>query len=163
MVTVSLPMPATSHSSLSPATVAAGEVDADRVAVDAVIGLGDRDVAAAALERDHQLDLVVHVLGQRRIGHGAAVGHDGVGRLGEIERRQPLVLAHLADVLDIVAADAPDAANREFLGGTGDGDGCLRGRRNDVVVGHDEWAVGYGFAGELTRAETPGVSMAVGY
>ncbi len=44
--------------------VAPGEVDADRIAVDAVVGLGDRDIAAAALERDHQLDLVVHVLGE---------------------------------------------------------------------------------------------------
>ena len=96
--------------------VAAGEIDADGVAVDAVIGLGDRDVAAAALERDHEFDLVVHVLGQRRIGHRSAVRHDRVGGLGEEERRRPLVLPHLADVLDIVAADAPDAANGESLG-----------------------------------------------
>ncbi len=96
--------------------VAARQIDADAVAPDAVVGLGDRNIAAAAFERDHQLDLVMHVLGQRRVGHRAAVRHDGVGGLGEEERRRALVLAHLADVLDVIAADAPDAAHRENLG-----------------------------------------------
>ena len=78
---------------------------------------------------DDEFDLVVHVLGQRRIRHRVAVGHDRVGRLGEIERRQALVIAHFADVLDIVAADAPDAANREQLLRSGDRNGSLRRRR----------------------------------
>src|SRR6516225_11832404 len=100
--------------------VTSGEVDADGVAVDAVIGLGYGNVAATALKRDYQFDLVVHVLGQRRIRHGTAVRHDRVGGLGEIERRQPFVLPHLADVLYVVAADAPDAAHGEFLVRAGD-------------------------------------------
>ena len=116
--------------------VAAGEVDADRVAPDAIVRLGDRNVAAAALERDHQFDLVMHVLGERGVGHRTAVRHDGVGGLGEIERRQPLVLAHFADVLDIIAPDAPDAADRKHFVRAGDRDTRLRRRRNDVVRAH---------------------------
>ena len=56
-----------------------------------------------------------------------------VGGLGEEERRLALVLAHLLDVLEVVAADAPDAADRKQLGGAGDGEGGLRRGRNDVL------------------------------
>ena len=112
------------------------------------IGLGDRDIAAAAFQRDHQFDLVVHILGQRRIGHGAAVRHDGIGGLGKKERRGALVLPHLADVLDVIAADAPDAANRKYLVGPGNRDGGLWRGRNDVAaVSHDELAVRYRVVG----------------
>ena len=93
------------------------------------------DVAAAALERDDQLDLVVHVLGQRRIGHRAAVRHDGVGGLGEEERRLAHVLAHLLDVLDIIAADAPQAADRKIFVGAGDRNRGLRRLRDDIAFG----------------------------
>ncbi len=114
--------------------VAPREVDADAVALDAVERLIELDVAAARLERDHQLDLVVHVLGERRIGHGRAIRHDGVGGLGEEERRVAHVVAHLADVLLVVAADAPDAAHRKRLVGAGHRDGGLRRRRDDVAL-----------------------------
>ncbi len=49
--------------------VAAGQIDADAVAPDAVIGLLGLDVQSAGFQRDHQLDFVMHVLGQRRVGH----------------------------------------------------------------------------------------------
>src|SRR5262249_28953096 len=114
------------------------QVDADAVAPDAVERLRCRDVAAAALEGDNQLDLVMHVLRERRIGRGAAVRDDRVGGLGEEERRLALVLAHLLDVLEIVAPHAPDAAHRKFFVAAGDGEGGLRRGRNDVlVVAHD--------------------------
>ncbi len=96
--------------------VAARQVDADAVAPHAIERLVLRDVAAAGLERHHHLDLVMQVVGQRRVGHRAAVMHDRVGGLGEEERRLALVLAHLLDVLEIVAPDAPDAAHRKHLG-----------------------------------------------
>src|SRR4029077_7284172 len=50
--------------------VAPREVDADAVSPDRIERLVAFDVAAAALKRDYQLDLVVHVLGQRRIRYG---------------------------------------------------------------------------------------------
>src|SRR5262245_1939288 len=50
--------------------VAAREVDADAVAPDAVERLVELDVAAAGLERHHQFHLAMHVLGERRVGHG---------------------------------------------------------------------------------------------
>ena len=70
------------------------------------------DIEAAALHGDDQFDLVMQVLGQRRIGDGGTVRHQHVGVLGEEERRRALVIAHLADVLEVVAPDAPDAADR---------------------------------------------------
>jgi len=79
----------------------------------------------AALERHHQLDLVMQVLGQRRVWNGRAIGHNGIGGLGKIEWRSALVLAHFTDVLDVVAADAPNAAHGIELVASGDHDyGC---------------------------------------
>jgi hypothetical protein len=75
--------------------VAAGQVDPDRVAEDVVHGLFDGDVGPARLQGDHQLDLVVQVVGGDRVGDLVAQ-HHGVGRLGEEERRIAVVAAHLA-------------------------------------------------------------------
>ena len=131
--------------------VAAGEVDADGIAVDVVERLVGGNVEAAALHRHDQLDLVMQILGQRRIGNGGAVRHEHVGVLGEEERRRALVIAHLADVLEIVAADAPDAANRKGFGFAGDGDGGLRRGGNDEGCGVHE-AVSSGVEDEEVRA-----------
>ena len=84
-----------------------------RIAVDVIERLVGGNVEAAALHRHDQFDLVMQILGQRRIGNGGAIRLEHVGVLGEEERRRALVIAHLADVLEIVAADAPDAANRK--------------------------------------------------
>jgi hypothetical protein len=50
---------------------------------------------------------MMHVFGQRRIRHRAAVRDNGVGRFGKEEWRLADVLSHLLDVLDVIAADAP--------------------------------------------------------
>src|SRR5262249_27311851 len=115
--------------------VAPRQVDADAVPPDAIERARGLDVAPAAHERDHELDLVLKVLGQRWIRHGRAVGHDRVGWLGEEKRWIAHVVTHFADVLFVVAADAPDAADRKQLAGTGNGDRRLRRRRNDVARG----------------------------
>ena len=107
--------------------VAAGEVDADRIAVDMVERLVGGNVEAAALHRDDQFNLVMQILGQRRVGDGGAVLHQHVGVLGKEERRRALVIAHLADVLEIVAPDAPDAADRIGACLADDGKRGLRG------------------------------------
>ncbi len=93
--------------------IAAGEIDADAVAVDVVERLVGGNVEAAALHRHDQFYLVMKILGQRGIGDGGAVRLDHVGVLGEEKRRCPLVISHLSDVLEIIAPDAPDAANRK--------------------------------------------------
>jgi hypothetical protein len=113
---VGWPIPRPLHLTGGDLQVAAGQVDADAVAPDAVIGLLRLDVQPAGFQRDDKLDLVMHVLGQGRVGYYAAIRHDRVGRLGEKERWRALVLPHLADVLDVIAADAPDAAHRKFFG-----------------------------------------------
>src|SRR5262249_26920808 len=95
--------------------IAPRQVDTDAVAVDAVERALERDVSATGLERYHKLDLVMHVLGQGRVGHTCLVWHDGVGRLGEEEGRIAHVLAHLADVLFVIATDAPNAAHRKHF------------------------------------------------
>src|SRR6478609_8839896 len=91
--------------------VAARQIDANRIAVDVIERLVGRDIQPAALHRHDQLDLVMQVLGQRRVGNGGAVALQHVAMLGEEEWRRALVVSHLADVLEIVAPDAPDAAN----------------------------------------------------
>src|SRR5262249_42319993 len=118
--------------------IAPGQINADGIAVDAIIGPGYRNVAPAALQRHHKFDFMVHILSQRRIRHGAAIWHNGVRRLGEKERGRALALPHLADVLKVVAAGAPDAADRKHLIGACDRDCSLRRWRNDIAaVGHD--------------------------
>src|SRR6185437_194442 len=52
--------------------VAARQVDADGIAVDVVECLVGGNVEAAALHRHDQFDLVMQILGQRRIGDGGA-------------------------------------------------------------------------------------------
>ena len=93
---------------------------------------GDVRIAAAGAQRGDEFDLVVQVPGGRRIRQHAfgAVGHaqDGVGGLGEEERRVAVVAAHLAPVGGVVAADAEDAAHGEESGLALHRDGGGRGR-----------------------------------
>ncbi len=89
------------------------------------------NVEAAALHRDDQFDLVVQVLGQRRVGDGGAFRLQHVGVLGEEERRRAFVISHLADVFEIIAPDAPDAADWKGFGVAGDGERSLRRGRNN--------------------------------
>ena len=78
------------------------------------VGLGNGDVAAIAADRNHQFDLELEIGRERRIWHARAIRHHGIARLLEEERRITLVgLLHLADVVEIVAADAIDAADRK--------------------------------------------------
>src|SRR5690606_32877593 len=83
-------------------------------------------------------DLVLQVVGSGRIRNAAAVGDDRVGGLLEEERRIALVaFLHLADVLEIVAADAIDATNRKRLVASDDPDDRAfgRGRRRRARSG----------------------------
>ncbi len=118
--------------------VAPRQVDADRIAVDVIERLVGGDVQAAALHRHDQLDLVMQVLGQRRIGNGGAVALQHVGMFGEEEGRVALVVAHLADMFEIIAPDAPDAAHGKRFLFAGDGNGGLRQGRDDESVGVHE-------------------------
>jgi hypothetical protein len=54
---------------------------------------------------------MMQVLGQGRVGDRGAILLQHVGLLGEEEWGIPLVIAHLADVLKIIAPNAPDAAH----------------------------------------------------
>jgi hypothetical protein len=92
-------------------------------------------LALSALERDHEFDLVMQILGQRRMRDGRAVGHDRVGRLGEEKRWIAHVVTHLADMFLVVAADAPDPAHRKQFARVSDSDCRLRGRGNDLAWG----------------------------
>src|SRR5581483_12009599 len=71
--------------------IAPGHVEAERVAIDVIERLFRRDVAAAGFQRGNQLDLMVVVLGQRRIGMIGDLTDrdvlDRIGRLLEEERR----------------------------------------------------------------------------
>ena len=86
----------------------------------------------------HEVELIVAMKsGGLNIPADKALDHVGV--LGEEERRRALVISHLPDVLEIVASDAPDAADRKLLRAAGHSDSRLGRRRNDVfiVCAHD--------------------------
>src|SRR5262249_60116804 len=91
--------------------IAPRQVDTDAVAVDAVERALERDVSATGLERYHKLDLVMHVLGQGRVGDTCLVWHDCVGRPGEEEGRVAPRLAPLAGVVLLIATDRPNPAH----------------------------------------------------
>ena len=100
--------------------VAPGHVEADRVTEDQVERALRRDVSPALRERRDQLDLVVVILGERRIRvidrHAGRRELDRIGRLLEEERRLARrVRSHLARVRRVVAADAVDPPHRELL------------------------------------------------
>src|SRR5690606_24957294 len=73
--------------------IAPGEIDADRISIDMVERAALRDVAPARLQRHHQLDLVMEILGGAGKRHRRAVFHHGVAGLGEKERRLPVRIA----------------------------------------------------------------------
>src|ERR1700716_3757091 len=92
--------------------VAPGQIDADGIAPDMSGRVGNRDVASAAADRDHQLHLELKIGGERWIRHLRAVRHHGVPRFLKEERRIAFVgFLHLEDVVDIVATDAIDPTN----------------------------------------------------
>jgi hypothetical protein len=82
-----------------------------------LVGVGGLDVASAGADGHHQFDLVVQVLRQAGIGHGAGLAgvddHQRVGRLQEKEGGLAPGEAHLLGVLFIVAPDAVDAVHRK--------------------------------------------------
>src|SRR5512136_2748012 len=95
----------------------------------------------------------MHVFGQRWVGHSAAIRNDGIGRLGKKEGRCSFVLPHLTDVLNVVAADAPDAANRKYFVDSCNRDrGLWRGQNDVAAVGHDELAVRYHYGWRMARS-----------
>lgn len=95
-------------------TIAPRQIDADGIAPDMIARVGNGNVTSAAADRDHQFHLELKIGGERRIGHLRAIGHHGIARLLEEERRIAFVgFLHLANVVDIVAADAIDPANRK--------------------------------------------------
>ena len=96
----------------------------------------DGNISTTGADRHDQLDLVVEVLRQRRVGHIGAARHHGIRGLGKEERRLTLgVMAHLAGMLGIVAANAIDAAHRELSASLDRHDDG--GRRGKNEIGHD--------------------------
>ncbi len=118
--------------------VAAGEIDADAVAIDAVERLFGGYIGAAGLQGQHAFDLEMHVIRQRRIGEILA-GEEIVGVLLEEEGRLAVrIMAHFDGVIGIIAADAIDAADREGLGAAFDG------QENGLRQGDDGGGKGHG-------------------
>ena len=94
--------------------VAPRHIDADGIAENVIERVLRLDLLAARTDGDDQLDLVVGLLGQRGIGKLTTVLEDRIGRLLKEKRRLALVGAGgLSDVVQIVAADAIDAAHRK--------------------------------------------------
>src|SRR5882672_11292242 len=99
-----------------------------------------RDVGAARLQRRHQFDLIMIVLGEQgiRMIRNSADGDvlDRVGGLLEEERRLPhRIRAHLTRMRGIVAPDAIDASDRKYVGLADDGDRGGADRENGFRAG----------------------------
>ena len=103
--------------------VAAGQVDADRIAEHQRQRRVRRHVRPAASQGDDELDLVVQIVRRRRIGNRGAGRGDGVGGLGEEERRIAVVAAHLPPMGGVVATDAQNAPHGKQGVRSHDGDG----------------------------------------
>src|SRR5690606_12502697 len=96
--------------------VPAREVVADRVAVYQLARPGRRNVAAGAADCDHELDLVVQIVGPLRVRDGGAVRDDRVGRLREDEGRLSLrVEPHFHYMGGVVSDDTVVPADGEAL------------------------------------------------
>src|ERR1700690_2053584 len=65
--------------------VASRQINADGVTPNVLVGIGDRDVAAVASDRDPQLDLELEIGGERRIWHTRPIRHHGIARFLEEE------------------------------------------------------------------------------
>ena len=86
----------------------------DPITPDMIERFVHRDVLSAFTNRNDHLDLVMDILGADGVIDRRAALHDRVGRLHEEKWRLAIrVVAHLARVLGIVAADAKNAADRK--------------------------------------------------
>src|SRR5215207_7234224 len=113
--------------------VAAGHVEADRIAEDMVESLLDRNVASALGQRHHHLNLEMVVPGFRWIGMICRFTfHDGLESVRRFHEEEGWlagwIATHLPRMGRIVAADAIDTADREHVGAAGNGEGGNRRR-----------------------------------
>src|SRR5258705_8817022 len=95
--------------------VAPRQVDANRIAVDVVERLLCRTVKAAALHRDDQLDLVMEVLGQRRVGGGGTPPLPPVRMLWGEKRPPAPVISPPPAVFWVKLPPAPQAPKGERI------------------------------------------------
>jgi hypothetical protein len=96
-------------------------------------------VIARPPQGDDELDLEMQVGGERRVGNNRTIPDQSVGRLGEEERGRALILAHLADMPEIVTAHAPHPARGKDQPRAGNREG-RDGRRCDdepILRAHD--------------------------
>jgi hypothetical protein len=118
----------------------AGHIQTEGIAIDVFERLLRRNICAARFQRGHQLDLMVIVLGQRRIGmirdRADRDVLDGVGRFLKKERRLAgRIGATLDGVRGIVASDAIDPAHGKHVGLADDRDRGHRHRENRLRTG----------------------------
>ena len=114
--------------------IAPRHVEADRVAEHAVERVLYGDIAAAFVQRDDQLDLVMHILALVRIGKVLPADQQVVRMLGEEEWILAIgVMPHLDRMRGVVAADAIYPMDREYLRRIADFKVGPRGRIEQVV------------------------------
>src|ERR1700728_4593166 len=98
---------------------ASGHIEPSAIAEDAIERSRRLDIRSARFQRNHQLDFVLKVFGQRWITHRAGALHDSVAVLGEIIR-----MTHGRRVVlrrgghRIIAASAIDTTYRKAQAGS---------------------------------------------
>src|SRR3954469_1293966 len=102
--------------------VAPCHVEADRVSEDVIVRPLDVDPAAAFVQCDDELSLVVIVGALRRVVHFSAAHHEGKFAFKEEERRLATVTTHLLLMLGVVAADAEDTTDGKLVVAACDGE-----------------------------------------
>ena len=94
--------------------VTAREINADRIAVNALQRTVRVQFTATGFQRHNQFDFIMKIARGGRIGDATSTWHDGIGRLAEEHWRARFRIApHLLDVVTIVLANAVNPPDRK--------------------------------------------------
>jgi hypothetical protein len=112
-----------------------GEINADGQTEHMVGRIGQINVAPALADRQDQLDFILQILGEWRIGYLRSIWNDGICGFLEKEGRIAFVSAHFADMSGIIAPHAINPTHGKAGLRARNGNGNL-GWRREAIFSH---------------------------